>query len=216
MTLEQLMKYFKYIFYALVVFGISTAKAGSYDDFFSPMLNDDASAVTSLLQRGFDPNTRDPKGQPGLMMALQEQSPKVAKVLLGHPGIEIDALNEAGESALMMAALRGKLPTVQLLLDRGARLNQPGWSALHYAATGPEPKIVQLLLDRGADIDATSPNGTTPLMMAAQYGSEAGVQLLLERGADVNKRNQRQLGAVDFAKLSGREPLVRRLEQARR
>ena len=103
-----------------------------------------------------------------------------------------------------------------MLIERGAALNQPGWSALHYAATGPEPKIVQLLLERGADIDAASPNGTTPLMMAAQYGSEESVKLLLARGADAKRRNQRDMGAVDFAKLSGREPLVRRLEQLQR
>ena len=75
---------------------------------------------------------------------------------------------------------------------------------------------MKLLLDRGADIDAASPNGTTPLMMAAQYGADDSVKLLLQRGADLSKRNQRGLGPVDFARLSGREPLVRLLEPPRR
>jgi ankyrin repeat protein len=60
-------------------------------------------------------------------------------------------------------------------------------------------------------VNATSPNGSTPLMMAAQYGTEASVKLLLDRGADVKLRNQRELTAVDFARLSGREPLTRML-----
>jgi len=210
------MKYFRYIAYVIAVITVLSALAGSFDDFFAAIRNDNASTLTNLLERGFDPNTRDPKGQPGLTMAIQGQSAKAEKALLDRPDIDVNALNEAGESALMMAALKGNLPTMRRLLERGARVNQPGWSALHYAATGPDSQAVQLLLDRGADIEAASPNGTTPLMMAAQYGSDASVELLLKRGADAKKRNQRDLAAVDFAKLSGRDPLVKRLEQAQR
>lgn len=208
------MKYLKNIAYLVAALTISTANAGSYEDFFVAIRNDNASSLNSLLERGFDPNTRDPKGQPGLTMALQERSPKALKALLDRRDIDINALNQAGESPLMMAALKGDLPSAQQLLERGAKVNQPGWSPLHYAATGPEPRLVQLLIERGAEVNAASPNGTTPLMMAAQYGSEDSVKLLLERGADAARRNDRGLRAADFAKLSGREPVVRRLEQA--
>jgi ankyrin repeat protein len=209
-------KYIKYLPYLLVSVAVSSANAGAYDDFFQAIRVDNVGGVESLLQRGFDPNTRDPKGQPGLTFALQEQSPRVVQALLKRPDVDVNALNAAGESPLMMAALKGDLADAKLLLDRGAKVDQPGWSPLHYAATGPEPKIVQLLLDRGATIDGQSPNGTTPLMMAAQYGTEDSVNLLLARGADPRRRNQLNLGPVDFAKLSGREPLVKRLETASR
>jgi ankyrin repeat protein len=207
-------KYFKILAYLLVASAVSSASAGSYEDFFVAIRNDNASNVASLLERGFDPNTRDPKGQPGLTIALRERSAKTAKLLLNQPQTDVNALNEAGESPLMMAALKGDLTAAQLLLDRGAKVNQPGWSPLHYAATGPEPKIVQLLIERGAEIDAASPNDTTPLMMAAQYGSADSANLLLARGADAGRRNQKGLRAVDFAKISSREALVKRLEQA--
>ena len=207
-------KYFKKVFYTVAVSAVFSATAGSYEDFFVAIRNDNAGNLASLLERGFDPNTRDPKGQPGLTIAVLERSSKAAKLLLDRAGIDINALNQAGESPLMMAALKGDLAGARLLLDRGAKVNQPGWSPLHYAATGPEPKLVQLLIDRGAEIDAASPNETTPLMMAAQYGSEDSVNLLLARGADLGRRNQKGLRVLDFAKLSGRESLVRRLEQA--
>ena len=70
---------------------------------------------------------------------------------------------------------------------------------------------MKLLADRGADLNAASPNNTTPLMMAAQYGSEDSVRLLLDRGADPGRRNMKGLGAADFAKLAGRDNLAERL-----
>lgn len=208
----MLKKYLKKIVCAFALVAVFSANAGSYDDFFVAIRNDNTSNLADLIQRGFDPNTRDPKGQPGLTMALQERSPKAFKLLLSRPTIDVNLLNDAGESPLMMAALKGDLPAAQALLARGAKVNQTGWSALHYAAAGPEPKLVQLLIDRGADLNAASPNDTTPLMMAAQYGSEDSVNLLLAAGADVNRRNQKGLRAVDFARLSGRESLVKKLE----
>ncbi|HEY9237782.1 MAG TPA: ankyrin repeat domain-containing protein, partial [Burkholderiaceae bacterium] len=178
------MNHFKNIVYIVLAVAVSSAHAGSYEDFFVAIKNDNASNLNALLDRGFDPNTRDPKGQPGLTMALQERSPKAVKALLDRPAVDVNQLNQAGESPLMMAALKGDLPATQQLLERGAKVNQTGWSPLHYAATGPEPRLVQLLLERGAEVDAPSPNATTPLMMAAQYGTEDSVKLLLARGAD--------------------------------
>lgn len=188
------------------------AAAAPVDDFFVAIRNDNVGTLRSLLQRGLDPNTRSDKGQPGLIVAMQEQSPKAAKVLLEQPAIDVDAPNNAGETALMIAAIKGDTADVKLLLERGAKLNRPGWSPLHYAATGPEPAIVKLLLDRGAEIDAPSPNGSTPLMLAAQYGGEESVELLLDRGADVRRRNEKNLAALDFARLGGREYMVKRFE----
>jgi ankyrin repeat protein len=204
--------YIKIALQLILAVGVSSSFAGSYDDFFIAVRNDNPGAIKDLLAKGFDPNTRDPKGQPGLTIALQEQSPKSVQALLAAPGIEVDAVNQAGETPLMMAALKGDMAGTQALLERGAKVNRDGWTPLHYAASGPDAKIVGLLLDRGADIDAPSPNGTTALMMAAQYGSEDSVKLLIARGADLKRRNQRDLGPVDFAKLGGREKLVKQLE----
>ena len=210
------MSYFKKIVYLILSIGISSANAGSFEDFFIAIRNDNTSILSSLLQRGFDPNTADEKGQPGLTMAMQERSLRAAKLLLEQPTLKIDALNQAGESALMMAALKGEVAGAKMLLERGAKINQSGWSPLHYAAAGPDPELVRLLLERGAEVDATSPNGTTPLMMAAQYGSEDSVKLLLDRGADPSRHNVRDLGAPDFAKLAGRDALAAMLQKLQR
>ncbi len=216
MTFGRLSRSVRTVLGAGLLASAMAAHAGSYEDFFIGIQNDNAGAINGLLQRGFDPNTRDPKGNTGLILAIRNQSPKVASALLAQKGIDIDALNTSGESALMMAALKGDLPAVKLLLDRGARVNQPGWAPLHYAATGPELKVIALLLERGADINAASPNGTTPLMMAAQYGPMDGASLFIDKGADVKRRNQKNLAASDFAKLAGRDALAASLEKLQR
>ena len=191
---------------------MAIAQAGSFDDFFRAVHVDDVGAVNDLLARGFDPNAIGEKGQPGLVMALRDGADKVAASLLAHPHIVIDTANTADETALMMAALRGRLEWCQRLLDRGAKLDRTGWTPLHYAATGPEPKVVALLIGRGAPIEALSPNRTTPLMMAARYGADESALLLLARGADTKARNDVGLNAADFAKLAGRTKLAERLE----
>ena len=60
-------------------------------------------------------------------------------------------------------------------------------------------KIVEYLLEQSAYIDAESPNGTTPLMMAAMYGSPEAVKVLIQAGADLDHKNQLGLSALDFA-----------------
>ena len=192
-----------------------TALAGAYDSFFRAIELDDADQVATLLAQGFDPNAPNDAGQIGLFIALRGGAVKVARVLASHPGSNIDQANAADETPLMMAALRGNLAVAQQLLNRAATVNKPGWSPLHYAATGPEPELIRLLLDRGAAIDAKSPNGSTPLMMAARYGSEVSVELLLLKGANVLARNDQGLSAADFAKLGGRTALAGRLEVRR-
>jgi ankyrin repeat protein len=208
--------FLRFTLYLLVAMSFSVARADAYVDFFRAVNVDDLRTVSDLLSRGFDPNSPNTRGQPALVQALRDDSPKVAAALLAHPGLKVDATTAAGETALMMAALKGQTDWMQRLIERGAQINRSGWTPLHYAASGPEAKAVVLLLDRGAAIDAPSPNRSTPLMMAARYGSEDAALLLVARGADLRLRNDLGLSAADFARTAGREPLAQRLEPVAR
>lgn len=209
-----MMKYrLRFALYLIVAAMISPAMAGAYDDFFVAIIRDDVSGLRRLLDQGMDPNSRDPKGQPALAVAIRRESPRAFGLLLARPETDVNALNAAGESALMLAAIAGDVEACERLIERGARVDKPGWSPLHYAASGPEPRVVRLLLERGAAIDAEAPNGSTALMMATQHGPEATIELLLARGADTRRRNQRGLQAIDLAEQAGRDWLVERLHK---
>lgn len=199
------MKYYFKLLLQLVVFTlISNSHAGSYDDFFAAIETDNVALVNGLLARGFDPNTRNTRGDHSLIVAIRASSQKVVNGLLANAATDIDVRTAQDETPLMLAALKGYDEVCQKLIARDADVNKPGWTPLHYAATSGHVSIIRLLLDQHAYIDAASPNGSTPLMMAAKYGSAAAVKLLLESGADPMLKNNLGLSAIDFANTADR------------
>ena len=191
--------------------------ADAYEDYSRALVSDNASAILNLVFRGFDPNTLDTRGRPGLVSALHQDSLKVVDELLKAPKINVNLASRQNETPLMMACIKGHLDLARRLIKMGADVNREGWAPLHYAASADTPQtldIIKLLLENSAYIDAASPNDTTPLMLAAQYSSEAVVKLLLEEGADITLRNQRNMTAADFAKLVDRQYMVDLLGKA--
>lgn len=198
---------FKLIF-PLFFLGFGVAGASSFDDFFIAIKKDDVAAVRQLAQRGFDLNTRNPEGEHALYLAIRDEASQVADFLLNQKPVDVEARTSKDESPLMIAAIKGRLDLVKRLIARKAEVNKTGWTPLHYAASHAGDNsvaIVALLLEHHAYIDAESPNKTTPLMMAAHYGSAAVVKLLLEEGADPLLKNEQGLNAIDFARKANRQ-----------
>ena len=198
----------------LMVLGtMSPARAGSYDDYFLGIALDPRDPIHGTVAIGFDINARDPEGQHGLYLALRENSNEVADLLLAHPGLDANAANKAGETLLMMAALRGRLDAMRQLIARGAAINREGWTPLHYAASGNDASATRLLLDLNAHVDARAANGNTPLMMAAGFGSIDAADVLVRHGADVSLKNKAGTTASDFARRAGRDGLADQLDK---
>jgi uncharacterized protein len=175
------------------------AQAESLTGIVKAVKFDDIDDIAKQLKGGLDPNTTDDKGDPLLVIAAREKSDKVAAALAAAPNVDLEKTDAAGENALMLASLNGDLGLAKLLIDKGAEVSKKGWTALHYAATNGQDAVVRLLLDKSAYIDAGSPNGTTPLMMAARGNHASTVTLLLDQGADPALKNQLGISALDFA-----------------
>ena len=190
---------FKIFLYLYVLIGFSISKAGAFDDFFKAIVFDQVPVVGKLIYRGMDPNTPTEKGEPALVFAVRSGAPKTVAYLLKQPGIQIDATNMADETALMLAANANDLASANLLIEAGASVNRPKWTPLHYAASKGHTAMMRLLIENDAYVDAESPNGTTPLMMAAYYSSPNAVKLMLEEGADPLLKNQDGQTALDMA-----------------
>ena len=212
----NLRNYFKQTIYLVVLIGFNVSYAGSYDDFFRALKNDDPATIRQLLARGFDVNTLDPKGQHGLIIAIREPSPKAANALADAPQVNLNASNALGESPLMLAALNGQLDLAGKLVKKGADVNKTGWTPLHYAASNGHVEVIKLLLENHAYIDAESPNKSTPLMMASMYGNPQSVKLLLDEGADPLLKNQIGLTALQFAQRGNRPDSAELLTKAMR
>jgi ankyrin repeat protein len=191
----------------------SPGRAATIDDLTTAAYRDDGRTVMSLLLGGVDPNGRDAKGRSPLEVALKEESGKALEVLLGYPALDVNAANAAGETPLMLAALKARLDWAKMLVQRGAQINRDGWTPLHYACSGLDRGVAAWLIGQGAQINARSPNGSTPLMMAARYGPYDLAEELLKLGADLQLRNELGLTAVDFAAAGGREKLQKTLAQ---
>jgi len=192
------------LLYCFVFIGFSSAVAGSYEDFFSAIELDNPRAIQDLLRRGFDPNTVNPAGQYGLIVAIRSGAVNVAAELIKSPDTKVEVRTLQDESPLMFAALKGYLDLCKQLIQRDADVNKTGWAPLHYAAANGHADVITLLLENYAYPDAESPNGTTPLMMAAMYGNAASVSVLLAGGADPSLKNHLGLNALDFAQRGSR------------
>jgi len=196
---------FKYALYIIVLSCFFSVHAGSYDDFFEGLKTDEARVVANVLARGFDPNTLSFDGQYPLVLAIRRPSPAVLDLLLRTKGLRAEVRTAKDESPLMLASMAGMVEVCKRLIALDADVNKTGWTPLHYAASGGHIEVIKLLLSHSAYIDAESPNLTTPLMMAAMYGSPQAVEVLLAEGADANLKNQKGMTALDFADVSDRQ-----------
>ena len=96
---------------------------------------------------------------------------------------------------MFMAAQRGDVETVRLLLEKGADINYKhamvlGHTPMTIAAAWGHTGVVLLLLDRGASVDQQNEDGVSALQCAASTDKSELVKLLLDRMADVNHRDK--------------------------
>ena len=131
----------------------------------------------------------------------------VHAIVLNCDGYNPTCGGKKGFYPLCMAANRGFKEAVEILVSKGADVNVrpelvPGCSevsvnglviSLSYscpplieAIKGDHIDIVRFLLDKGADVDITSSDGQSAVIMAARRGNAVAIKLLSDKGADLN------------------------------
>ncbi len=167
--------------------------------------------VRRLLDRGADINADDWSGQTALSNAAIEDHHDTYDLLLSRGarrGVvdalarndiellieklgdesDVDWLTDGRKRLAMLAAGRGNVAAVGLLLDRGAVHLKKGFigedhSLLAEAARRGHVEVAQLLIDRGADLNAVGRDELTPLAWAIQEGRDDVAALLRHAGA---------------------------------
>ena len=93
--------------------------------------------------------------------------------LLLVAGADINAVNNKGHVALLLAAGFGHTQTVKILVEHGADINTAdisfGRTALFWAALNGHTEIVKLLIEHGADLNHIDKYGTTVLDAASHH-----------------------------------------------
>ncbi len=148
--------------------------------------------------------------------AVERRDVAVARTLL-KKGVDVNATQVDGTTALHWAAYNEDAETTALLVKAGANVNAAnryGVPPLALACANGNAAVVKLLLEAGADPNAAMKGGETVLMMAARSGNIEVVKALLVRGAKHDARERRGQTALMWAAAEGHAAAVRALLEA--
>ena len=109
-------------------------------------------------------------------------------------GVDVNARDYSGNTALDQASEYGHADVVKVLLEHGAipdATASGGRTPLMAAAANGNSQVAELLLAGGANINLPDRKGCTPLIAAAEDGHLEIARLLLSRGANVNLKDQK-------------------------
>ena len=146
-----------------------------------------------------------------LVEAVRSRDTDAVRALLAE-GVDVNAPQPDGATALHWAAYRDDLDTATLLIASGANVtaaNELGATPLWLAADNGSAPMIGRLLDAGADPNVALPKGETPVMTASRTGNADAVRLLLARGADLNvSEHSRGQTALMWAVAQGHHAVV--------
>src|SRR5829696_3365232 len=107
-------------------------------------------------------------------------------------GADIDARDEAGRTALLIATHSNRIEVAKALIEAGADVNAKDRindSPYLYAGARGHLEILKMTLANGADLKSINRYGGTALIPAAERGHADTVRTLIEAGVDVDHVN---------------------------
>ena len=149
--------------------------------------------------------------------AVEEGTVEQARRLL-ESGINVNARDDDGETALHEAAEAGRLEMVILLVEAGATRgvrDVEGETPVHEAAEDGHLEVVKYLVLHGAPINIINTNddeGRSALHLAIAEKKEGVALFLISAGAGLGYRTEDLKSALDMAKASGQTAVVQAIE----
>ena len=127
-------------------------------------------------------------------------------------GAQLEAEDERGHTALILASYHGHESNTALLLSLGARPDGAAGTVGNTALMGVAFKgylsIADMLIAAGAEVNRRNRGGQTPLMMAALFARHDMIRLLLASGADPALCDGNGDTAADLARSQGNEEVA--------
>lgn len=120
-----------------------------------------------------------------------------------YDGCMLNEVNNNGETALYVAASRGKLHFVKGILREQPEINlctNEGKTCLYAACQNGYSEVAELLVEAGADCNKCTNRGDAPLHAASRQGLTSVVKLLLEHNADTSQVNDEGYTPIVVAK----------------
>lgn len=180
--------------------------------FMLAVLGGNKTMADFLLSKGADINATDSEGSTVLLRVCEKDDSAgassrldMATYLLQHKADFTCKAKHTGHTPLMLAALQGDKPLLELLLAHGADMNEKdekAYTALFHAAEKGHKDIVQLLVTRGANVVFLAPTSTNRRSLSNSWnerdkemaGNGGGRSLSLSTSLSTSQ--QQQGGAV--------------------
>ena len=156
--------------------------------------------VKLLISKGADINAVDQYGNSLLHVACGIQDLWIMKFLVEEMKMNINIINESGNTVLHSALKRkSSFSIIPYLISKGAdvnKVNNRNEAPIHYSCYGSNSrndfkKIIELLLSKGADINARGMGVETILQRVVQNTQYFKfIPYLISKGADVNIKKE--------------------------
>jgi hypothetical protein len=142
-------------------------------------------------------------GRTPLHLAASENNTKGFLEILVPAGADIDAIDDTGNTPLIISIESKNNINARCLIDLGANIhvaNNYGGTAISRAVSKGNYDIIELLLKRGANVNVRDKNGETLLSIAIGNDDIRMVQFLIKHGADLNDRSKNPLVSAIYSR----------------
>jgi ankyrin repeat protein len=161
--------------------------------------NGNLEAVDKAITRGDDVNERDNNGNTPLILAAKHGDFAIVKKLV-IKGANLEIKNKDSHDALL--ALSNYTMQYPLVVA-GKKKSEP-----IPITTEGHLKTAAYLIQNGANVNETTSDGNTALILATELNKLKLVELLLSKGASVNAQNQQGDSALIVASTKGYAQLI--------